>query len=828
MSKLNKLVWPIFENLYPWLVLIILGWFTFTYFFILPYSGVSISQHKTVLNIFADQKGENHLEPGDIIQRVGAVTYQDTQKDLTRSYFVNSKPGDRVEIVFERQGQQKTIQYIIPNITIEEIIEARLNSQWFVPYIFWLAGVVSLLFLKPRSLMRLMLASFCFITATWISVSNLSSVNFMNGSLILRSLIWLSLPIYWHLHWLFPSPLKRLPWGVWALIYSLSAVMAVVSWLQLVSSNFYFVGFIAAIGGSLLLLGVHLIFQPTERRSLAGLAASLGMVLMPVLAVALMGILNIPLANPAIVVLGLAALPGFYFFTLFRRQLRPDQAQRARRLVLLYVFAILISLLFSVFLMVLMQFPIFFKYIDLLGYSAFFFLVLIALVNFLPFLVLPALADEHLTVSLGTNRLSFSANRAAGGIIFILLEALVVLALIGLLRLLTFPGVNEVRLALGVLVMGFGSLLFYRPFQNFFERSVLGIKLSPETLIQVYAGRITTSLQVDALQKVLVDEVLPSLLVRRFAQANLEGEKLVFEFGLRCTAADLPETELIPRLPSLCSRLLEMGEEMGLPQWVRLVLALQINHETRGYWFLGQRDPDDHYSEDDISTLQTLAGQTALAGVNIAQAKALEALYFTDIERNEVQRLHLAAELHDDVLSQMSVISQNLQASEPAAIIAYEQSVAHIREIINGLRPAMLNFGLRTALEGLADELNDRHARGPQLIIELPPSSQRYDERVELYLFRVVQQACSNAIQHAECKSICISGHLDEDEVDLRIIDDGQGFQAGVEINLPALLTGKHFGLAGMYERAALIGATFRIESSAAQGCTVVLNWQKK
>jgi signal transduction histidine kinase len=825
MSKLNKNAWDLVELLLPWLMLLFLGYITLVFFVFMPYHGIFINQHKTVTSVYGPDQSENNLKAGDIIQQVGRVTYSDTQKDLTIGYFENNKPGDRVEIIVDRQGQQKRIHYTIPDVTLEEIIDARLNTQWFTPYIFWLAGTVSLLFLRPRSLMRFMLALFCYLTAAWLSISGLSAHNYMNGSLLLRSAVWLSLPIYLHLHWLFPFPLRDLPRWVWGLLYGFAAVMAVVSWLQWAPPNLYLVGFLFALLGSLVLLGVHLITQPAERRSLAGLATALAMVLIPVVAIAVMGILNIPFAFPGIVVLGLAAVPGFYFFTLFRRQLTPNQIRLANRLVQLYLIAILTSLIFCVIFAFISQFPMVFQNITILSQAAVFIILVIAMVNFLPFLVLPALADEHLTLSIGAGRLSFSANRTASGVVFLLLESQVVLLLAGLLRALNFPGASELSLVLAVLVMGSGTLLFYQPFKRFFERTVLGITLRPETLAKIYSGRITTSLEATALQKLLRNEVLPSLLVRQFAQVTLQNGSLALDFGLRAAAQDLPSANL---LSTVHGRFLEPGAIPGLPGWIRLVLPLQTHAETSGYWLLGQRDPDDRYSEEDIATLQALADQTALALVNIQQADNLRALYFADIDRNEGERLHLAAELHDDVLSQMSMLSQFLESSNLKAITAYDESVARIREIINGLRPVMLNFGLHTALEGLVDELNDRHPDGPQITVDLPRADCRYDSRVELYLFRVVQQACSNAIQHAHCQTIRISGSLAENNVELWVNDDGKGFPAAQGIDLPALLVGKHFGLAGMLERAALIGAQLDIQSQPGQGCQVNLRWDQK
>jgi signal transduction histidine kinase len=352
--------------------------------------------------------------------------------------------------------------------------------------------------------------------------------------------------------------------------------------------------------------------------------------------------------------------------------------------------------------------------------------------------------------------------------------------------------------------------------------------LAPESLAAAYSGRITTSLELNALRRVLLDEVVPSLLVRQFAHLELQNGALLPLFSLRVAPGMLPESVNEAVLSKNISRWIRPDSVPSLPAWVRLVIPVRVSDVVRGYWLLGQRDPDDHYSPEDIATLRALADQTALALVNIGQAEDLRALHFADIERAEVERTYLAVELHDDVLGQLAVLSLNLKDASPVTLAAYDQAVGRIRDIINGLRPAMLNYGLPAAFETLTDDLNDRLPGGPRLVDELEKSDIRFNNRVELHLFRIAQQACENAIRHAACRTIRITGRLDASSVELVVSDDGKGFPAGRQIDLPGLLADKHFGLAGMFERAALIGAELEIHSQPVGGCQVSVCWQKK
>lgn len=820
----------IIETLLPILTLLFFIFYTILFFTAEPYLGFYTGR-SVVMVTFDTAPASSNFQIGDKLIKVGNITQEDVDADLTVGYFNGLKPGDNIDITLDRQGEIINIQYVLPGVNTGEIFD-RLNSNWFLPYIFWAGGTAVLLFLRPRSQVRTLLAMFCFITGVWLSAGMLSDKHLFDAALLLRSAVWLSVPIYLHLHWLFPAPLKRTPVWPWVILYGLFLLLAIASWWQWLPADLYMVGFIFALLGSLILLVIHAITQPAERRSLLGLLAALGIVLLPVVAVLALEIFKIDFPYAGLTALGLSALPGFYFFTLYRRQFIGTPIQKINKLIKFFVAAILAGTILCVILALSFLPTGVSIYNDTLSLVAVIILMIIAVVSFAPFLILPALADEKVLFSRKSG-LTFSANRAASGLIFLLLEWIVVLLGVLLAQRAGLVVDSPAGLGLTALAVGLLTLLGYPPFRRWFERLALGMKLVPETLLNTYTERITTSLQSDTLRRLLLDEVLPSLLIRQFAQLKVQNDALQPFISLRMEAADLPLDSLFALDVAAGQGVLEFPIA-GLPDWVRLVLPLRVAHQTRGYWLLGARDPDNRYPEADVQTLKSLADQTALAVVNIEQAEDLQAFYFADIGRNEAERAALAAELHDDVLNQMAVISNSLPADNVASQEAYTTAVARIRDIINGLRPAMLNYGLYAALQTLADDLNDRlpaNAQGeggPRITLSIPPSTARYARDVELSLFRIAQQACSNALQHAGCRKIEISGSLNADEARLLVQDDGRGFEGGEGLDLPRLLAGRHFGLVGMVERAALIGAELNIQSALGQGTKVSVAWLKK
>jgi len=94
--------------------------------------------------------------------------------------------------------------------------------------------------------------------------------------------------------------------------------------------------------------------------------------------------------------------------------------------------------------------------------------------------------------------------------------------------------------------------------------------------------------------------------------------------------------------------------------------------------------------------------------------------------------------------------------------------------------------------------------------------------------FDIVQQACENTLRHAHAKGIMIFGRLRQEEIDIRVEDDGIGLNSEISLKLNDMLAKRHFGLAGMYERAGLIGADMSIHSQQTQGTRTQVNWKSK
>jgi len=426
--------------------------------------------------------------------------------------------------------------------------------------------------------------------------------------------------------------------------------------------------------------------------------------------------------------------------------------------------------------------------------------------------------------------LELRANRAISIYFFIILLGISLLLAFGFLD--TTPEAFVFAASLIALIAALVGILLFPAFQSFVERRILGIKLPNHRLSETYSARIITSETLPGLLKLLQAEVFPSLLIRQYVFVrNLKTSAQVL-LSANVTQDQVREEALMELLASAATGNLTPSSKTGQPfEWIHLMLPLRFGSDLIGIWLLGRRDPDDHYPQAEHPILQSLANQTAVALSNIIQTEQLKAMYEANIHRYEQERLHLAHDLHDSVLNEMAAIlmKNDVPSLSPQFQESYDGLISRVREIVSDLRPPMLAYGLKFALDGLADNLSGRNPDAAQIASDIrADGEQRYPEVVENNIYRIVQEACENASKYAHSKSISISGELSPDRIDIKVSDDGIGFNTAVSLKLDDMLASKHFGLAGMHERASLIGVVIQIDSMPMSGTQIRVSWAAK
>jgi signal transduction histidine kinase len=201
------------------------------------------------------------------------------------------------------------------------------------------------------------------------------------------------------------------------------------------------------------------------------------------------------------------------------------------------------------------------------------------------------------------------------------------------------------------------------------------------------------------------------------------------------------------------------------------------------------------------------------------------------VQAQELERRRIAHELHDETGQTLTALGLGLRGltqtipSEPQRAIDQAQElesvatngIAGLQRMVSGLHPPQLDeLGLLAALRWYAQETQTRY--GIPVTITGSPDVEQLADEVRLVLFRIVQEAITNTVRHAQASQIQVSLEINEAEIHLVVSDDGKGF----DVN--SVLGGSEYkciGLLGMIERSALIGGDCQIRSQPGSGVTV-------
>jgi signal transduction histidine kinase len=263
-----------------------------------------------------------------------------------------------------------------------------------------------------------------------------------------------------------------------------------------------------------------------------------------------------------------------------------------------------------------------------------------------------------------------------------------------------------------------------------------------------------------------------------------------------------------------------MGARTGL--YVPLVLrdaaiGVLVAHDKLG--------ADQRFDSADLRLAEQFADRAAIA-VDLSRRVARDALRRV-VGGQEVERRRLARELHDETGQALTSILLGLRAVEEAGSTDdLQKSVSDVRELVVAtlqdvqalavqLRPKALDdFGLVPALERLVQTFSEATAISVELEAQL--GEDRLPAEVETTLYRIIQEALTNIVKHAEANSVSVLLVHRESAVTAVIEDDGRGFD-------PTNTREDGLGLLGMRERVELHDGQLKIEASPGAGTTLVI-----
>jgi len=261
---------------------------------------------------------------------------------------------------------------------------------------------------------------------------------------------------------------------------------------------------------------------------------------------------------------------------------------------------------------------------------------------------------------------------------------------------------------------------------------------------------------------------------------------------------------------------------------------------------VGLANAAEALSANDVRLLEAVGNQLGVALDNIRYfhqtqsmvtelsraQRALEDYVRLATDAQEEERKRLARELHDDTIQTLVIAKAELDAlaaEEPAPAASRARlknveatlaaAIDNVRRFSRDLRPSLLDdLGLVHAVDWLVGDLGVRTGINAQLHTSGEP--RRLDQKDELTLFRIVQEALRNVERHAGASAVEVRLAFGED-VRATVTDDGKGFDTSQALHDRRSSTG--LGLLGMRERAKLAGAALSIRSQPSAGTTVTV-----
>lgn len=207
--------------------------------------------------------------------------------------------------------------------------------------------------------------------------------------------------------------------------------------------------------------------------------------------------------------------------------------------------------------------------------------------------------------------------------------------------------------------------------------------------------------------------------------------------------------------------------------------------------------------------------------------RQLRTLSSSLLAAQEQERKRISRELHDDlgqiVTAVLLDVTRARKLELPHASDIYgsleriqaraEEALQRVRSLSAMLRPGVLDqLGLKAAAVSLLEDMRERTELN--VIEEIHVDHSDIPESVSIAVYRILQEAMTNIVKHAEATQVTVRLQSGRQTVALSVTDNGRGFDPA------SLAMDQGLGLMGMQERAECLGGVFRIESAPGQGTT--------
>ena len=379
------------------------------------------------------------------------------------------------------------------------------------------------------------------------------------------------------------------------------------------------------------------------------------------------------------------------------------------------------------------------------------------------------------------------------------------------------------NLVISLVATGIVAMLF-QPLRNLLQRSVnhliYGERDDPYAALARLGNRLEATIVPEQVLPTIVETVAQALKLPYVAIALLP-EQAPFNVTAIRTAEYTPGTG---------KEEADIVASFGTPTQASVQVPLTYQTETLGYLLLVAR-PGDTFGKADSRLLTDLARQAGVAVYAVRLTTHLQHLS-TNLQQarehlvstREEERRRLRRDLHDGlgptlasltfkVDAARNVLAQDMEKADRLLVAVRQQAqeaITDIRRLVYNLRPPALDeLGLLSALREQAAHYQHQ---GLKVDFDMPSSLPSLPAAVEVAVYRIVQEALTNAARHAQAQRCLIRLCIDSESLHLDISDDGKGIPAGHHIGA---------GLQTMQERASELGGNCTLTRGSSGGTVI-------
>lgn len=276
------------------------------------------------------------------------------------------------------------------------------------------------------------------------------------------------------------------------------------------------------------------------------------------------------------------------------------------------------------------------------------------------------------------------------------------------------------------------------------------------------------------------------------------------------------------------SELLSISKDVSVPEAI-----FKISQKNLGEIIATDSTQSFHIEQNGVHYNVLMKGDSAL---NIAQFYLRDISVIKNLEiklkqlsnhlQNQLdeERFRIAHELHDGIVQELYLVQLGLRniteskSLEQISIIKsqVESATEELRRIIYDLKPKVLDeMGLEPAIRTLCNNVSTES--GIAGSIQVIGLSERLDKKLEIYFYRIIQEAVSNIAKHSGATEYSVIVSKDSERIRTIVSDNGCGLK-----NDYAQSTKTGFGILNMKERTESFGGVFKIDSIENEGLTLI------